>query len=347
MTENSSIDKVFYPEAEPRKTGFLKVSDEPLHEIFWQEFGNPQGAPVMFIHGGPGGGCPPDYARFFDPDHYRIILFDQRGSGKSRPFASLEDNTTGHLVEDIVKLRKELGIDGPMHLFGGSWGSTLSLVYAIHHPETVKTMTLRGIFLCRKQDIDFFYQGDAADPGNPALQGSGRFFPEEWARYVAFIPPAERHDMIAAYRKRLTGADEKTRLDAATVWSVWEGATSKLVKDVGKNFSDPAFLLPFARIENHYFFNDVFLGDDGARDQNFIIDNIAKIAHIPAEIVHGRYDMVCPLNQATDLVAAWNAVQPDPALRPKLHVTKAGHSQMEPENKKKLVEITDRFRLVP
>jgi proline iminopeptidase len=337
------MDEVFYPEAEPRQTGFLKVSGEPLHEIFWQEFGNPDGDPVMFIHGGPGGSSSPEYARFFDPNHYRIILFDQRGAGQSKPFASLEDNTTRHSVEDIVKLRAALNINGPMHLFGGSWGSTLSLVYAIQHPETVKTMTLRGIFLCRKRDIDFLYQGDAADPGNPALQGSGRFYPEEWAEYVAFIPSAERHDMIAAYRKRLTSDDEKTRLDAATVWSVWEGAASKLVKDVGKNFSDPAFLLPFARIENHYFCNGAFL-NGVSRDQNFIIDNIAKIAHIPAEIVHGRYDMVCPLDQATDLVAAWNAAQPDPALRPKLHVTTAGHSQMEPENKKKLVEITDRFR---
>lgn len=342
-----AMNEVWYPQTAPRQTGFLKVSDNPQHEIFWQEYGNPEGDPVMVVHGGPGGRCPPDYARFFDPAHYRILMFDQRGAGKSRPYASLEDNTTQNLVQDMLKLRQHFSVTGKMHLFGGSWGSTLSLVYAIMHPETVKSMTLRGIFLCRKQDIDVFYQGDAADPGNPRLLGSGRYFPQQWQTYVEGIPPAERQDMVSAYYKRLTSADPDVRIDAATRWGQWEGATSKLIPDMDPVFGDPEFLLKFARIECHYFINGAFLGAEDTRDQNYIIENVGKIAHIPAEIVHGRYDMVCPLNQATDLAAAWNKHQPDPALQPKLHVVTAGHSYQEPEILKYLVQATDRFRSLP
>jgi proline iminopeptidase len=340
------MSEVLYPPSEALKSGYLTVSKNPPHELYWEEHGNPDGAPVMVVHGGPGAGCSPKMAQFFDPDHYRIILFDQRGAGKSKPFASLEKNTTGHLVGDMMSLRQALGIEGKMHVFGGSWGSTLALAYAIGYPETVQSLTLRGIFLCRKQDIDIFYQQDAADPGNPALMGVGRFFPEAWKPYVDFIPPAERHDMVAAYHKRLTSSDEAVKLEAALRWTLWEGATSYLIPDIKENFSDPAFALPFARIENHYFMHGAFLAPDNIeREQNFIIDYIRRIASIPTEIAQGRYDMVCPRNQADDLCAAWNAAQPDPALRPKLHIIDdAGHSQWEPGITKKLVEITNRFR---
>lgn len=336
-----------YPEIKANKSGLLNVSDNPPHQVYWEEYGNPNGAPVMFVHGGPGGGCEPKYARFFDPEHYRIILFDQRGAGKSLPMASLEDNTTQHLIGDMNKLRDHLNIDGKMHLFGGSWGSTLSLAYSIAHPENVQSMTLRGIFLCRPQDLNVFYQGDAADRGNPNLMGTGRYFPEAWEQYVDFIPEAERGDMVGAYHKRLTGNNEELKLEAAKRWSIWEGTTSKLSpeKDLENKYGDREFALKFARIENHYFMNGAFMSKDGGRDQNYIIDNIDRIKDIPTEIVHGRYDMVCPRNQADDLVAAWNKAQKDPAKRPPLHISDhAGHSMMEPENTAKLVEMTNRFR---
>jgi proline iminopeptidase len=335
--------KKLYPAAKQRKNGWLKVSDKPKHELYWEEYGNPKGAPVMVLHGGPGGGSSPKYAQFFDPRHYRIIMFDQRGAGKSKPFASLEANTTPHLVADIIKLRDHLGIEGKMHVFCGSWGSTLALAYAIAHPETVKSLALRGIFLCRKKDIDVFYQGDAAEPGNPKLMGTGRFFPDEWKKYVAFIPAKERGDMIAAYNKRLTGKNEKVKLEAATRWGVWEGMTSRLAPNLRGDFSKPEFLLPFARIENHYFINGGFMAPKNSRNQNYILDNVKKIAHIPTEIVHGRYDMVCPRDQADDLCAAWNAVKS--GKKPKLHIIdEAGHSCWEPGITAKLVEMTDRFR---
>jgi len=329
-----------YPEITAYNNGYLKVSDEPLHELYYEEYGNSVGQPVIFIHGGPGSGCKPSYARFFDPEFYRIILFDQRGAGKSKPHASLENNTIWHLIDDITKLRAELGINGKMHVFGGSWGSTLSLTYAINHPETVKSLTLRGIFLCRREDLSIFYQGDAADLGNPQLIGIGRFFPEAWQQYVEFIPQSERSDMIAAYNKRLTGSDEEERLEAAKRWSVWEGATSKLVPDpdFAEEYNDRHFALSFARIENHYFINGGFLDKEKGRDQNYILDNISKISDIEAHVVHGRYDMVCPRNQADELIKAW----PEAKL---YIIDDAGHNAMEPGLRAKLVEIMNAKRV--
>lgn len=344
---SDSLDKVLYPEATANKTGFLNVSSDPKHDIYWEEYGNPDGAPALVIHGGPGGACSPIFARFFDPEHYRIIHFDQRGCGKSTPHASLEDNSTHHLIADINKLREHLGVTGKMHLFGGSWGSTLALSYAIFHPDNVQSMALRGIFLCRKRDLDFFYQGDAADRGNPTLMGAGRFMKEMWDQYVEFIPASERGDMIAAYNKRLCGDDEDVLIEAAKRWSIWEGLTCQIVPDYNliKKFGDPHYAAAFARIENHYFLNSIFLGKDGAQDQNYIIENVDKIKDIPTEIVHGRYDMVCPRDQADDLVAAWHAVQPDEDKQAKLHITDdAGHTMFEPSTAKKLVEFTNRFK---
>ncbi len=334
-----------YPPSTPHTHGYLKVSEQPLHEIYWEEHGNPKGDPVMFLHGGPGSGAGESVARFFDPKHYRIILFDQRGAKRSKPYASTEANTTPYLVEDIEKLRKELGIGGKMHLSGGSWGSTLALAYAIEHPENVKSLTLRGIFLCRKRDIDVFYQGDAADPGNPAFLGSGRFFPEEWKRFVEIVPPAERGDMIAAYRKLMLSPDRTIREEAMNRWNRWESATIKLVKKSEEELSAPSEPA-HAILENHYFMHGGFLGGTD-RNQNYILENIARIKDIPTQIVQGRYDMVCPRDQADDLVNAWNAAQPDEKKRPVLHIADdAGHSYVEPSIIRKLTEVSDRFRLL-
>lgn len=334
-----------YPQPEMREEGFLQVSRTPPHKLYWAEYGNPKGEPVLFIHGGPGSGCKPSYARFFDPEHYRIILFDQRGAGKSEPNASLEDNTTWHSIGDILKLRADRGIEGKMHLFGGSWGSTLSLAYAINHPDTVASMALRGIFLCRKEDLEYFYQGDAGG----GSWGIGAMNPVEWRKYVDFIPEDERGDMIAAYHRRLTGSDEEVKLEAARRWSVWEAAMSKFYPDpdLEEQYADARFALRFARIECHYFINGIFLGENGSREQNYIIENVAAIADIPTEIVQARMDQVCPYNQAWDLVQAWNAAQPKESRRPTLHtIDFAGHNMMEPGVKEKLVEVTDRFRLL-
>jgi len=345
--DEEALDKILYPQPALNDSGYLKVSDNPPHALYWSEYGNRKGAPVLFVHGGPGGGTKPDNARFFDPDHYRIILFDQRGAGASEPFASLEANTTPHLIEDIVKLRDHLKIRGKAHMFGGSWGSTLTLAYGIKHPETVKSQALRGIFLCRKRDIDVFYQGDAADPGNPMLMGVQRYYPEAWKQYVELIPENERMDMVAAYRRRLTGDDEAVRLEAAKRWSIWEAATSYAIprQSLTDEFNDPARALPFARIENHYLYNGAFMHPDNRRSQNYIIVNIARIADIPTEIVQGRLDMVCPRDQADDLYAAWQRARPHSEVWKPLHITEgAGHAAKEPATAAKLVEVTDRFR---
>ncbi len=338
-----------YPEIAANKEGWLKVSEHPPHEIYWAEYGNPDGDPVMYLHGGPGSGTKPSQARYFDPKHYRIILFDQRGCGKSKPYASLEDNTTPHLIEDMDKLRDQLGIKGKMHLFGGSWGSTLALAYAIAHPENVKSMTLRGIFLCRKPDIDIFYQQDAADPDGKSF--AARFFPEYWEQFVEIVPKEERGDMIAAYRKMLNSPDEKVRHEAAKRWSQWEAATMHFEINPAKiaDFGNLDHAVAFANIENHYFMNGAFLGGTGQanRNQNFILENVDRIKDIPTEIVQGRWDMVCPRNQADDLVAAWKKAQPDKKKQPRYHVMElTGHSWSEPENLKRLTEVTDRFRLL-
>ncbi len=309
-----------YPPIEPYDTGRLQVSD--VHNIYYEQCGNPEGQPVVFLHGGPGGGLIPDYRRFFDPEAYRVVLFDQRGSGQSTPHAELEGNTTRDLVEDIEKLRERLGVES-WHVFGGSWGSTLALAYAETHPERVRSLTLRGIFLCRPKEIRWFYQ-----------EGANWVFPDVWEQYEKVIPVEERGDFVKAYYKRLTSEDEATRVEAARAWSVWEGSTSKLHFDHAmiEKFDDPTFALAFARIECHYFMNNAFFPTE-----NYLIENVGKIRHIPATIVQGRYDVVCPILSAWELHRAW----PEADLRV---VPDAGHSATEPGTIHELVSATDRFK---
>ena len=309
-----------YPPLEPYKTGRLAVS--PVHTIYYEEAGNPEGQPVVFLHGGPGGGIGPIYRQYFDPLAYRIVLFDQRGAGQSTPHAHLEDNTTWHLVADIEALRILLGIEKWV-VFGGSWGSTLSLAYAQTHPERVKALVLRGIFLCRPKEIAWFYQS-----------GAHAIFPDFWEHYENAIPLTERRDMLKAFYLRLTSDDEVVRLKAAQAWSVWEGSTSKLFPsdDLQEHFGDPQFALAMARIECHYFVNNSFFPTD-----NYLIENVDKIRHIPAVIVQGRYDVVCPMMSAWELHQAW----PEAGFH---IIPDAGHSITEPGIASALVEATDKFR---
>ena len=306
-----------YPEIEPYHTEMLPVSD--LHTIYVEEVGNPEGEPVVFLHGGPGGGCADDYRRYFDPKKWRIILFDQRGCKRSTPFAELKENTTWDLVSDIEKIRQHKNID-QWHVFGGSWGSTLSLTYGISHPEQVKSLILRGIFLLRKKEIQWFYQ-----------EGASRIFPDTWKRYQETISPEKRHDMVKAYYEILTGDDREKKLEAARSWSVWEASTSKLVQDTDlmEGFDEAEFAEAFARIECHYFINNGFFDSD-----NWILDNCDRLKNIPTYIVHGRYDIVCPVESAFDLKEA--------IPHAKLYVTPtSGHSLSEEQTKSKIIEITN------
>jgi proline iminopeptidase len=312
--------RTLYPTIEPYDQGRLQVS--PVHNLYYEQSGNKEGTPVAFLHGGPGGGTVPDYRRFFDPSAYRIILFDQRGSGQSTPHANLEENTTWHLVSDIETLREHLGVERWV-VFGGSWGSTLALAYAQTHPERALALILRGIFLCRPKEISWFYQ-----------EGASAIYPDVWEEYVKVIPVEERGDMLGAYHRRLTSDDEQVRLEAARAWSIWEGSTSKLFPDPNfiAEFGEAEFALAFARIECHYFMHNAFFDTD-----NYLIENVGKIRHIPTVIVQGRYDVVCPMMSAWELHRAWPEAD--------LHVTPdAGHSALEPGNVSALVEATDRFR---
>lgn len=308
-----------YPEIEPFNSGFLRVS--PLHEIYFEESGSPTGKPAVFVHGGPGGGTDGKQRRFFDPSKYRIILFDQRGCGKSKPHASLEDNTTWHLVSDMERLREHLKIDR-WQVFGGSWGSTLALAYAEKYPTRVTELVLRGIFLLRKSEIDWFYQA-----------GASALYADAWEDYLAPIPEAERGDLLHAYHRRLTSDDPKVRQEAARAWSVWEGRTSCLApnEDLIARTAGDDFSLAFARIECHYFVNAGFM-----HPESQLLDEVAKIRHIPAVIVQGRYDVVCPMENAWALHRAW----PEADLR---IVGDAGHSAFEPGILSELVDATDRF----
>ena len=311
-----------YPPVKPYRTGRLRVSER--HEIYFEESGNPQGKPALFLHGGPGGGTDPKMRRFFDPQRYRIVLFDQRGCGRSRPHAELTDNTTWHLVEDIERLREHLGIPRWL-VFGGSWGSTLALAYAETHPARVTELVLRGIFLLRRWELEWFYQS----PG-----GAAALFPDLWERYVEPIPVEERGDMMRAYYARLTSTDPTVRVRAAQAWSSWEGATSYLLTSANyvAKFADGAYAEAFARIECHYFVNGGFFQSDGQ-----LLTDVQRIRHIPAVIVQGRYDVVCPMRSAWDLHRAW----PEADLR---IVPDAGHSAMERGTVHELVSATDRFR---
>ncbi len=311
--------KEMYPEIEAYNTGFLKVSD--LHTIYFEEAGNPNGKPVVFLHGGPGGGLIANYRRYFDPKKWRIILFDQRGCGKSTPFAELKDNTTWDLVADIEKLRNHLNI-ASWAVFGGSWGSTLALSYSITHPAKCTELFLRGIFLLRKKEIDWFYQ-----------EGCSKIFPDLWEEYVKPIPENERHDFVTAYYKRLTSPDAAVRQLAARAWSVWEGSTSKLMYDAeaASRFGEDEFADAFARIECHYFTNKGFFAND-----NFLLENVDKIRKIKTVIVQGRYDVVCPADSAWALHRAFPEAE--------LHIIgDAGHSLSEKGITSKLIEYTDKW----
>jgi proline iminopeptidase len=307
----------FYPEIEAYETGRLKVSD--IHGLYYEQSGNPKGQPVVFLHGGPGGGVNTDHRRFFDPAHYRIILFDQRGSGKSTPIAELRENTTWDLVKDIETLRTHLGIQKWM-VFGGSWGSTLALTYAITHTEKVQALILRGIFLCRPSEIQWFYQ-----------DGASHIFPDVWDEYLKPVPVSEQKNMVKAYYRLLTDSNYSVRLEAAKAWSKWEAATSRLIvsKEAIEEFDDPDYAISFASIECHYFINNAFFNTD-----NWILENIQKIRHIPGFIVQGRYDVVCPARSAWDLHKAW----PEAGLR---MIADAGHAAAEAGTKSALIEATD------
>ena len=305
-----------YPAIQSYQQHQLQVSD--LHTLYIEESGNETGIPVLFVHGGPGGGSSPKSRCFFDPDLYRIIVFDQRGAGKSTPHAELQNNTTQDLIEDMEKIRQHLGIEAWV-LFGGSWGSTLSLLYAQAYPNRVLELILRGIFLCRKQDLNWFYQ-----------EGASHLFPDEWQHYIKPIPKELRNNFISAYYQQLTCNNELKRMAAAKAWSNWEGACStlKVNKRVSEHFSHPQVALAMARIECHYFINDSFI------EENQIIKNMHKISHIPGVIVHGRYDVVCPIDNAFALKEHW--------LEGRLHINReAGHSAFEPANTDALIHATN------
>lgn len=311
-----------YPPIKPYKTELLPVSD--LHRISVKQFGQESGKPVLFVHGGPGGGCDARDAQRFDPSVYRVILVDQRGSGDSLPPAELRDNTTWDLVADFEKVREHVGVD-TWHVFGGSWGSTLALAYAQTHPDRVKSLTLRGIFTLRRAELEYFYQG----PGTNFL------FPDFWEEYLAVIPEEERGDMIKAYYKRLTSPSSSVRASAGRAWSRWEMATSRLQVDPSylSRADDPAFADAFARIEAHYFVHGGFFERDGWLLEKEQMD---RIRHIPARIVQGRYDVVCPAKTAWDLHRAW----------PEAHFTMvpdAGHSAMEQGIERALLDATNEF----
>ncbi|HEU4532005.1 MAG TPA: prolyl aminopeptidase [Steroidobacteraceae bacterium] len=311
--------RALYPVIEPYRTGMLRVS--PVHELYYEECGNPKGKPALFVHGGPGAGAGKDSRRFFDPKRYRIVLFDQRGCGRSKPHASLEDNTTWHLVSDIEALREHLGIDRWL-VFGGSWGSTLALAYAQSHPARVTELVLRGIFMLRQAEIHWFYQ-----------DGASALFPDRWEEYLAPIPVAERGDLVAAYYRRLTSDDRATAVEAARAWSIWEAATSHLLVNEQnvRKWGEEEFAVAVARIECHYFVHRGFF-----QHEDQLLRNVERIRKIPAVIVQGRYDVVCPIMSAWALHRAW----PEADFR---IVADAGHSAFEPGTADQLLAATDRF----
>ncbi|MBK1649397.1 prolyl aminopeptidase [Rhabdochromatium marinum] len=307
-----------YPAIEPYTTEFLDVGAG--HQLYIEQSGNPAGQPALFLHGGPGAGCSAGHRRFFDPDRYRIILFDQRGCGRSTPHASIDSNTTWDLVADIERLRAHLQVERWL-VFGGSWGSTLALAYAEHHPEAVSALVLRGIFLCRPEEIHWFYQ-----------QGASRIFPDYWQDFLAPIPPVEHLDLLRAYAERLFGPSGAEQTAAARAWSLWEGRCSTLWpnRELRDSFAADAFALALARIECHYFLHQAFLEPDQ------LLRDIGAVRNIPGVIVHGRYDSVCPMASAWELHQAWPEAEfniiPD-----------AGHAAFEPATARALVAATDAF----
>ena len=307
-----------FPDIEARKTGHLQLDE--LHTMYWEESGDPQGIPAVFLHGGPGAGSTPGHRRFFDPQAYRIIVYDQRGAGRSRPLGELKDNTTPHLIADLERLREHVGVERWL-VFGGSWGSTLALAYAQEHPECCLGLVLRGIFLCRRSEIDWF------------LYGLRTVYPEPWEKLASFIPAEERGDLLRSYHRRLVHPDPAVHLPAARAWSVYEGSCSTLLPspETVAYFAGDGVALGLARIEAHYFLNEIFL------PQNSLLDRAARLAHIPGVIVQGRYDMVCPLISAHELARAW------PGARYRI-IDDAGHSAWEPGIRSALVEATEQFK---
>jgi len=308
----------FYPEIEPYDHGMLDVGDG--HRVYWELCGNPNGKPVVFLHGGPGGGCTPTQRRLFDPEKYRILLFDQRGCGRSTPYASLEANTTWHLVADIERLRQMIGVDKWM-VFGGSWGSTLALAYAQEHPERVTELVLRGIFTLRRSELLWYYQ-----------EGASWIFPDKWEGFLAPIPEEERGDLMAAYRRRLIDPDSAVQARAARAWSLWEGETITLLHNQGYSdqFGDEHYAIAFARIENHYFVNE------GWFEEGQLIRNAHRLKNIPGVIIQGRYDIATPPKSAWELHKAWPEAQ-------FIMVPDAGHAVSEPGITHHLIEATDAF----
>ena len=307
-----------FPRIEPFNKGYLSCSE---HNIYYEECGNANGKPVVFLHGGPGGGGSEDVRRFFDPAHYRIIVFDQRGCGRSTPHGCLTNNTTWDLVSDIDKLRQELGITKWM-VFGGSWGSTLALAYSQSHPSSVSEIVIRGIFMLQQHELDWFYQ-----------EGASKLFPDEWQKFIDVIEDSKRGNLMKAYNEIFNGSDEKAKLSAAVAWSRWEASTSKLVKNdsLMDEFSNPHFALAFALIENHYFMNKGFL-----EHEKQLLDGIEKIRNIPAVIVQGRYDVVCPMETAYEVSKRWPEASFEIAQN-------SGHSAFEKEIVHLLVSATNKF----
>lgn len=307
-----------FPEIAPYESGFMPLDSG--HVMYWEQVGNPAGRPVLFVHGGPGAGAGSVHRRFFDPAHWRVVIFDQRGAGRSRPLGGVEANTTPHLVADMEALRQHLCIPRWL-LFGGSWGATLALAYGQAHPERCEGFVLRGVFLGRRSEVEWF------------MHGIGRFFPDAWAAFAGHIPPAERHDLLGAYRRRLNDPDPRIHLPAARAWSIYEGSCSTLLPSPGTvaSFAEDRTALGLARIEAHYFAHDLFLPPEG------LLGGMARIAHLPAEIVQGRYDMVCPPETAVALAAAW------PGARLSM-VPDAGHSALEPGVRAQLIQALERFR---
>lgn len=316
---NDSKRRQLFPPIAPYNSGHLRVSD--IYELYFEESGNPDGKPVVFLHGGPGAGANPAARRFFDPAHYRIVIFDQRGCGRSRPHACLEENTTWDLVADIERLRLELGIER-WQVFGGSWGSTLALAYAQTHPTHVTELVLRGIFMLRTNELQWFYQ-----------HGASEIFPDFWQDFIAPIPEDERDDLINAHYRRLTGDDPVAQLASARAWSVWEGVTSNLFvsEAAAGHFAADDFALALARVETHYFVNGGFL-----ETPLQLLEGVDRIREIPAVIVQGRYDVVCPARTAWDLHTAW------PEAEFKL-VPDAGHSAFEAGIVHELILATEHF----
>ena len=310
--------KDLFQDIEPYERGRLAV--DPPHDLYWEQSGNPDGAPILFIHGGPGAGATAAHRRFFDPTHYRIIIADQRGAGRSKPLGELTNNTTVHLIADMEALRERLELDS-WFLFGGSWGSSLVLAYAIAYPERCRGLILRGIFLCRGAEVDWF------------MTGMRRVFPEAWRRFSEYLPQAERDDLLGNYHRRLIDPDHGVHLPAAKVWGQYEGACSTLLpsSDVASSFVDPTKSLGLARIEAHYFVNDLFMVE------NHLLNGVERFREVPGVIVQGRYDMVCPIESADALSRAWPEAD-------YVTVPDAGHSAMEPGIRKALVQATEKFK---